>query len=68
MKDWGVDFVTASPDAIKLEQEKIFSNTFARHCGIKTPKILQTGDNHREIDVSDLPNEFIIKPSNKWTS
>jgi len=68
MKDWGVDYVTASPDAIKLEQEKIFSNTFARHCGMKTPKILQTGDNHREIDVSDLPNEFIIKPSNKWTS
>ena len=24
MKDWGVDFATASPDAIKLEQVKYF--------------------------------------------
>ena len=67
-KDWGVDFVSASPDAIKLEQEKIFANSFARHCGMKTPKILQTGRSHKDIDVDDLPNEFVIKPSNKWTS
>ena len=68
MKDWGVDFISASPDAMKLEQEKIFANTFARHCDIKTPKILQMGDNHREIDISDLPEKFVIKPSNRWVS
>ena len=68
LKDWGVDFVTATPDAIKLEQEKIFANSFAKHCGMKTPKILQAGDNHRNIDIESLPNQFVIKPSNKWTS
>ena len=68
MKDWGVDFISASPDAMKLEQEKIFANSFAKHCGIKTPKILQTGQNHKEINLDSLPNEFVIKPSNKWTS
>ena len=68
MKDWGVDFISASPDAMKLEQEKIFANSFAKHCGIKTPKILQTGQNHNEINLDSLPNEFVIKPSHKWTS
>jgi hypothetical protein len=68
LKDWGVDFVSASPDAIKLEQEKIFANTFAKHCGMKTPQILQTGNSHKDIDLDPLPNSFVIKPSNKWTS
>ena len=67
-KDWGVDFVSASPDAIKLEQEKVFANSFARHCGMDIPQILQRGSNHREIDISDLPKKFVIKPSNRWTS
>ena len=68
LKDWGVDFVTATPNAIKLEQEKIFANSFAKHCGMKTPKILQTGDNHQNINIDSLPNQFVIKPSDKWTS
>ena len=68
MKDWGVDYVTASPDAIKLETEKMFANAFAKHCGMKLPKILQTGNHHRDLDRDTLPDSFIIKPSNKWTS
>ena len=39
MKDWGVDFISASPQAIKLEQEKMFANTFAKHCDMKTPMV-----------------------------
>lgn len=67
-KDWGVDFISATPDAMKLEQEKMFSNSFAKHCDIKTPKILQKGDNHRTLDVEGLPDRFVIKPSSSWQS
>jgi len=69
MKDWGVEFISASPEAIKLEQEKMFGNSFAKHCDMKTPKILLRGDNHRtDFNIDSLPDSFVIKPSNKWTS
>ena len=67
-KDWGVDIVTCSPEAVKLEIEKMFANKFARHCGIKCPKILQTGNNAKEINLDSLPDKFVIKPINDWTS
>ena len=64
-----ISSVSASPEAIKLEQEKMFGNSFAKHCDMKTPKILQRGDNHRtDFNIDSLPDSFVVKPSNKWTS
>ena len=67
-KDFGIDIISASPEAVKLETEKIFAKQFAHHCGIKIPKLLQTGEDHRELNVEALPSQFIIKPSMFWHS
>ena len=65
-KDWGVEIITCSPDAIKLETEKLFARKFAYHCGMKLPKILQSGDNHTDLLLKDLPSKFIVKPQLRW--
>tara|TARA_B100000927_G_scaffold227517_1_gene187275 strand:+ start:362 stop:1591 length:1230 start_codon:yes stop_codon:yes gene_type:complete len=67
-KDWGVDIVTCSPEAVKLETEKMFANKFARHCGIKCPNILQTGNDNHNINAEKLPDEYVIKPMIDWVS
>ena len=41
---------------------------FAEQCGMKTPKTLQTGDDHRELHLKSLPQQFVLKPSNFWNS
>ncbi len=67
-KDFGVDIISATPEATKLEIEKQFAKQFAKHCGMKIPKLLQTGKDHREIDLESLPSQFVIKPSCFWNT
>lgn len=67
-KDFGVDIISANESSIKLETEKQFGKMFAKQCGIKVPKTLQTGEDYRKIDLESLPQQFIMKPSNFWHS
>ena len=68
-KDLGVDIISANELSIKLETEKQFGKMFAEQCGMKTPKTLQTGDDHRELHLKSLPQQFVLmKPFNFWNS
>ena len=67
-KDFGVDIISANELSIKLETEKQFGKMFAEQCGMKTPRNLQTGDDHRELHLKSLPQQFVLKPSNFWNS
>ena len=68
-KDYGVDFISCSPEGVKLETEKVFARQFAHHCGIKVPKIITTGNNSFEISKNEnLPKSFVAKPTNIWAS
>jgi len=51
-----------------LETKKLFARTFAEGCGIKAPKILAQGDNHIDLDASELPTPFVVKPKSIWHS
>ena len=63
-----IDFPTINTNeqSRNLETKKLFARTFAEGCGIKTPKILAQGDNHLDLDTSELPKPFVIKPKNVW--
>jgi len=66
----GIDFpvINTSEQSRMLETNKLFARKFAEGCGIKLPKIIASGDNHLELDASQLETPFVLKPKEVWHS
>jgi hypothetical protein len=63
------NFLAPTEKALNLETSKIFARKFAEECGIKVPEIYSSGEDHLSfVPDENIPEQFIIKPSNWWHS
>lgn len=63
------NFLAPTEQAQDLETSKIFARKFAEECGIKVPKLYESGEDHLSfVPDENIPEPFLLKPSNWWHS